>query len=50
MQEFVVNPKIADKINGNGIIRGFYGDTVVFELSEDEKNLIARVQDILYCN
>ncbi|MBE6053248.1 MAG: hypothetical protein E7212_04915 [Clostridium sartagoforme] len=50
LQEFIVNPKIEDKVDINGSIKEFYGDTVVFELSKREKNLISKLQDILYAN
>lgn len=50
LEEFIVNPKIADKINSDGSIKEFYGDTVVFELSESEKSIILKLQDILYSN
>lgn len=50
LQELVVNLGVADKVNFDGSIKEFYGDTVVFELSESEKKLISMLQDILYSN
>ncbi|MCR1950456.1 hypothetical protein NSA50_05170 [Clostridium sp. DSM 100503] len=50
LQELVVNSGVADKVNFDGSIKDFYGDTVVFELSENEKKLISMLQDILYSN
>ncbi|MDP4145673.1 MAG: ligT like phosphoesterase [Bacillota bacterium] len=47
-RELEVNLKIKDKVDKNGELKQFYGDTVVFELDENEKSKLLNLQDILY--
>ena len=45
---FRANPSIAQKADGDGRFRGFYGDTVVFTLDGPVKGRLARYAQALY--
>lgn len=47
-EPFVTNKSLELKVNENNSFNNFYGDTIVFDLNEAEKALIADYVDILY--
>lgn len=46
--DFKVSPSVALKVNGDNTFRDFYGDTVVFALDDQTKNLLGGKVDFLY--
>lgn len=46
--DFVPNPSVALKVDSENAFRPFFGDTTVFDLTDDEKALLRRITDILY--
>lgn len=46
--ELITNQKLADKIDEYGNMKVFYGDTVVFLLPNEVKQMLLKRQDILY--
>lgn len=47
-QRFSVNPALKNKVDIFNKFRPFYGDTLIFELSDDTKSEIGRITDALY--
>ena len=46
---FKVSPSVALKVNGDNTFKSFYGDTTVFDLDGETKDLIRNQVDLLYC-
>ena len=41
---FATNPRLTDKVDQDGRFRPFFGDTVIFDLTEDEKAWLAGIR------
>lgn len=50
LKKIEVNVNLKDKVTSDGEFKQFYGDTVVFELTESEKAILTNYQDMLYDN
>ncbi|MDE5769135.1 MAG: hypothetical protein K2H82_07090 [Oscillospiraceae bacterium] len=46
--DFIANASVAEKVNENHAFHPFYGDTVVFDLSEQEKSQLNHMIEQLY--
>lgn len=47
-KDFTVSQSVAHKVNDDNTFKSFYGDTVVFELSDADKTLLTAYVDNLY--
>lgn len=45
---FKGRPSLADKIDGDNRMRDFFGDTIVFELTDEEKRIVGSIIDKVY--
>lgn len=45
---FTINPSVHQKVNDNNSFKTFYGDTVVFNLTDSEKEILASYVEQIY--
>lgn len=45
---FGINPSVHQKVNEDNTFKSFYGDTIVFNLTDTEKELLAHYVERLY--
>lgn len=45
---FVTHPRLTDKVDPAGRFRPFYGDTVIFDLTDEDKEWLSGLQRMLY--
>ena len=48
--DFTVNPSVLKKVDNSNKFNNFYGDTVVFDLDKNTKDIISNIVDELYKN
>ena len=46
---FATNPRLLEKVSPGGRLIPFYGDTVIFDLSDEDKGWLRSIQSKLYC-
>lgn len=46
--DFATNPRLTEKVDEAGSFRPFFGDTVIFDLPEDDKVWLGGIQRMLY--